>query len=462
MGAHGQVSNMSDRSCLAVILAAGEGKRMKSSIPKVLHPVAGLPMVAHVVRAASSAGVGAVAMVVGRGAEDVEAAVRPFAENVSVHVQTERLGTAHAVLAAREAIANGFDDVVIMFGDTPLVDEAALSKARGKLAAGADIVVMGFHPADPTGYGRLVEHDHKLFAIVEDKDANPDQKKIGYCNGGLMAISGKHALSLLEAVGNKNAKGEYYLTDIVSIGHARGLHAVSVEVDAASVLGVNTRVELAGAEALFQARTRKSMMLAGVSMTAPETVFFTWDTEIGAETNIEPNVFFGHGVKIEGGVTIRAFCHLEGAKVAAGSEIGPYARLRPGADLRAKSKAGNFVEIKKAVIGEGAKVNHLSYIGDAEIGAGANIGAGTITCNYDGYNKQLTQIGAGAFIGSNTALIAPVSVGANSIVAAGSVITKNVPDDAVAYGRAKQEIREGRAPVLHARNKAIKDSKNAK
>ena len=431
-------------------------------MPKVLHPVGGLPMVAHVVRAAVSAGVGSVALVVGRGAENVEAAVRPFAENVSVHVQSERRGTAHAVLAAREAIAKGYDDVVIMFGDTPLVDAEALGKARAKLSEGADIVVMGFHPADPSGYGRLVEHDHRLFAIVEDKDANPDQKKIGYCNGGLMAISGKHALSLLEAVGNNNAKGEFYLTDIVSIGHVRGLHAVSVEVDAAGVLGVNTRVELAEAEAIFQSRTRRAMLLAGVSMTAPETVFFNWDTEIGAETSSEPNVFFGPGVKIEGGVTIKAFCHIEGASVAAGSEIGPYARLRPGADLRAKSKAGNFVEIKQAVIGEGAKVNHLSYIGNADIGAGANIGAGTITCNYDGYNKHETQIGAGAFIGSNTALVAPVTVGANAIVAAGSVITRNVPDDALAYGRARQEMREGRATIIHARNKAIKVAKQAK
>ncbi len=458
---------MSERSCLAVILAAGEGTRMKSSLPKVLHPVGGLPMVAHVVRAAVAAEVNSVALVVGHGADTVEVAVKPFAGSVSIHVQTERLGTAHAVLAAREAIAKGYgdkhyDDVVIMFGDTPLMDATALDKARAKLVAGADIVVMGFHPADPTGYGRLVEHEHKLFAIVEDKDANADQKKIGYCNGGLMAISGKHALSLLEAVGNKNAKGEYYLTDIVSIGHVRGLHAVSVEVDAASVLGVNTRVELAEAEALFQGRMRRSMMLAGVSMIAPETVFFTWDTEIGAETTIEPNVFFGPSVKIDSGVTIKAFCHIEGASIASGSEIGPYARLRPGADLRAKSKVGNFVEIKKAVIGEGAKVNHLTYIGDADIGTGANIGAGTITCNYDGYNKHRTQIGAGAFIGSNTALVAPVSVGANAIVAAGSVITRNVPDDAIAYGRARQDMREGGARTLHARNKSIKDSKTTK
>ena len=453
---------MSERSCLAIVLAAGEGTRMKSNISKVLHPVGGLPMVAHVVRAATAAGVGSVALVVGRGAEDVEAAVRPFAGDVSVHFQADRLGTAHAVLAARETIAKGYDDIIVMFGDTPLVDAGALAKARAKLAGGAEIVVLGFHPADPTGYGRLVEHDGKLFAIVEDKEANADQKKIGYCNGGLMAISGKHALALLDSVGNKNAKGEYYLTDIVGIAHQRALHVVSLEVDPASVLGVNTRVELSDAEALFQKRIRKDMMLAGVTMTAPETVFFSWDTKIGAETTIEPNVFFGSSVTIGEGVNIHAFCHIEGATVAAGAEIGPFARLRPGADLRAKSKAGNFVEIKKAVIGEGAKVNHLTYIGDAEVGAKANIGAGTITCNYDGYNKHLTQIGVGAFIGSNTALVAPVSVGANAIVAAGSVITRNVPEDAVAYGRARQEVREGRASVLHARNKAIKDAKKAK
>lgn len=450
---------MSERSCLAIILAAGEGTRMKSSLPKVLHPVGGLPMVAHAVRAAGAAGVQSVALVVGRGAEAVEAAARPFVADVSVHLQAERLGTAHAVLAAREAIAKGYDDLIIMFGDTPLVDAGALYKARAKLASGAEVVVMGFHPADPTGYGRLVEHDGKLFAIVEEKDANADQKKIGYCNGGLMAVSGKHALSLLDAVGNKNAKGEYYLTDIVSIAHKRALHVVSLEVDAASVLGVNTRVELAEAERLFQQRVRKDMMLAGVTLQSPETVYFSWDTRIGAETVVEPNVFFGPGVSVGGGVTIHGFSHLEGATVAEGAEIGPFARLRPGADLRAKSKAGNFVEIKKAVIGEGAKVNHLTYIGDAEIGPKANIGAGTITCNYDGYNKHKTQIGAGAFIGSNTALVAPVSVGANAIIAAGSVITKDVPDDAVAFGRAKQEVREGRAVVLHARNKAAKDAK---
>jgi bifunctional UDP-N-acetylglucosamine pyrophosphorylase / glucosamine-1-phosphate N-acetyltransferase len=453
---------MTERSCLAVILAAGEGTRMKSGLSKVLHPVGGLPMVAHVVRAATAAGVEAVALVVGRDADKVEAAAKPFAKLVSVHIQTERLGTAHAVLAARDAIATGHDDLLVMFGDTPLIDTDALMRARAKLKDGQDVVVMGFRTDNPAGYGRLVEHDHRLFAIVEDKDANEDQKKIKFCNGGLMAVSGRHALSLLEKVQNKNAKGEFYLTDIVAIARNRGLNVSSLEVDAASVQGVNTRVELAEIEAHFQDRVRRDMMLGGVSMIAPETVFFSWDTQVGAETLLEPNIFFGPGVRIGSGVTIHAYSHLEGATVAEGAEIGPFARLRPGADMRAKSKAGNFVEIKKAVIGEGAKINHLTYIGDAEIGARANIGAGTITCNYDGYNKFMTRIGEGAFIGSNTALVAPVNIGANTIIAAGSVITKDVPDDAVAFGRAKQEVREGRAKILHAKNKALKEAKRVK
>jgi bifunctional UDP-N-acetylglucosamine pyrophosphorylase / glucosamine-1-phosphate N-acetyltransferase len=453
---------MSERSCLAVILAAGEGTRMKSAMSKVLHPVGGLPMVAHVVRAAGAAGVDAVALVVGRDGDKVESAAKPFAKSVSVHVQTERLGTAHAVLAAREAIAAGYDDLLVMFGDTPLIGAEALSRARAKLKGGNDIVVMGFHTPNPAGYGRLVEHDHRLFAIIEDKDANEDQKKITFCNGGLMAINGRKALELLDKVENRNAKGEYYLTDIVAIARRAGLEVTSLEVDAASVLGVNTRVELAEIEAHFQDRARRRMMLDGVSMTAPETVFFSWDTQIGAETTIEPNVYFGPGSVIGSDVAIHAFSHIEGAAVADGAEIGPFARLRPEAKLMANAKVGNFVEVKKAVVGEGAKINHLTYVGDAEIGAKANVGAGTITCNYDGYNKHKTVIGAGAFIGSNTALVAPVSVGANAIIAAGSVITRDVPDDAVAFGRAKQEIREGRAKMLHARNKAIKDARRIK
>jgi bifunctional UDP-N-acetylglucosamine pyrophosphorylase / glucosamine-1-phosphate N-acetyltransferase len=453
---------MSERTCLAIILAAGEGTRMKSAMSKVLHPVGGLPMVAHVVRAASAAGVADVALVVGRGADEVEKVARPHASGVSVHLQVERLGTGNAVLAARDAIAKGYDDLIVMFGDTPLIDTAALSKARARLADGADVVVMGFRPADPTGYGRLLEKDGQLIAIREEKEASAEEKKVGFCNGGLMAIRGDDALVMLDKISNNNAKKEYYLTDIVEIAHSLGKSVVSLEVDAGSVLGVNTRVELAEVEALFQVKKRKAMMLDGVSMIAPETVFFSWDTEVGAETTIEPNVYFGTKVKIASGVTIHAFCHIEGATIASGAHIGPFARLRPGADLREGAKAGNFVEIKKSIISKGAKVNHLTYIGDAEIGEDANIGAGTITCNYDGYNKFVTKIGAGAFIGSNSALVAPVSIGDGAIVAAGSVITKDVPENAVAFGRALQDNRLKIAPAIRARNKALKEKNKAK
>jgi bifunctional UDP-N-acetylglucosamine pyrophosphorylase / glucosamine-1-phosphate N-acetyltransferase len=450
---------MANRTCIAIILAAGEGTRMKSDMVKVLHPVGGLPMVGHVARAAMTAGGSDVALVVGRDAEKVESAVRPLVKEVSVHLQTERLGTGHAVLAAKSAITKGYDDLLVMFGDTPLVDAAALALAREKLASGAEVVVMGFHPADPTGYGRLIEKDGDLIAIREHKDASEEEREVGFCNGGLMAIAGREAVSMLEAISNNNAKGEYYLTDIVEVAHARGKKVVAIEVDTESVLGVNTRVELAEVEALFQAKRRRELMLAGVSMTAPETVWLSWDTEIGPETTLEPNVYFGPGVKIASGAVVHAFCHLEGASIAEGAQIGPFARLRPGAEMGRKSKAGNFIEVKNAKIGEGAKINHLTYIGDAIIGAAANIGAGTITCNYDGYNKHLTEIGAGAFIGSNSALVAPVKIGDGALIAAGSVITQEVPAEAVGFARARQSNKPGMATLLNARNKAIKDAK---
>jgi bifunctional UDP-N-acetylglucosamine pyrophosphorylase / glucosamine-1-phosphate N-acetyltransferase len=454
-----RVNWMSKRSCLAIVLAAGEGTRMKSEMPKVLHPVGGLPMVAHVVRAAAAAGIDDVALIVGRGADLVANAVTAFAAHVSVHVQQQRLGTANAVLAARAEIHKGYDDLIILFGDTPLIDTTALSGARQRLADGADVVVMGFRPDNPSGYGRLIEKDGHVIAIVEEKEANEAQKKIGYCNGGLLALAGKDALEMLDKIENKNARGEFYLTDIVGIAHSSGKDVVSLEVSSESVLGVNTRVELAEAEALFQRRRRKELMLSGVSMIAPETVFLSWDTQIGPESMIGPNVYFGPGVKIAGGVDIHSFCHIEGATIASGVSVGPFARLRPQADLRENAKVGNFVEVKKSVIGRGSKVSHLTYIGDTFVGEEANIGAGTITCNYDGYNKNVTRIGDGAFIGSNTALVAPVSVGVNAIVAAGSVITKDVPDGALAVARAKQDAFDGLAIKLHARNKAIKASK---
>ena len=447
---------MSERSCLSVILAAGEGTRMKSSRSKVLHEIANLPMVAHVVRAAAASGSGSIALVVGRDAEKVSTAAEPFAPQVATYLQTERLGTAHAVLAAREAVAKGHDDVLVMFGDTPLIDAGELVSAREKLAQGAAIVVMGFRTDNPSGYGRLVERDGKLIAIREEKDASAAERAITFCNGGLMAIAGSHALALLDAVNNDNAKGEYYLTDIVEIAVARGLPVAALEVAYESVLGINNRVELSEAEAIWQRRTRRAMMIAGVTLQAPDTVHFSWDTAVAAETVVEPNVVFGPGVRVEGAATIHAFCHLEGATIAAGSQIGPFARLRPGADLRDDAKVGNFCEVKKAVVGKGAKVNHLTYIGDAFIGAGANIGAGTITCNYDGVFKHRTHVGAQSFIGSNTMLVAPVTVGDGAMTATGTVVTRDVPAGAMAVGRAKMEIKDGFWTRMYAKLKAKK------
>ncbi|GHD09284.1 bifunctional protein GlmU [Tianweitania populi] len=373
-------------------------------------------------------------------------------------VQTERKGTGHAVLAAREALSRGYDDVLVLFGDTPLVQSDALLTAREKLASGATVVVMGFRTDKPAGYGRLIEDNGALIAIREDKDCSEAERAITFCNGGLMAIAGAHALALLDAIGNDNAKGEYYLTDIVAIARKQGLAVVAAEVDAQSVLGVNNRVELAEAESLWQVRRRHQAMLDGATLIAPETVFFSHDTVVGSDTVIEPNVFFGPGVTVDGGVTIHAFSHLEGTTIGTGAEIGPFARLRPGAELGEKSKVGNFCEVKKAKVGQGAKINHLTYIGDASIGAGSNIGAGTITCNYDSMNKFKTEIGSNAFIGSNSSLVAPVSIGDGAYVASGSVITQDVPGDALAFGRARQKTIEGRAEDLRARQRSIKEA----
>ncbi|MBZ9794580.1 bifunctional UDP-N-acetylglucosamine diphosphorylase/glucosamine-1-phosphate N-acetyltransferase GlmU [Mesorhizobium sp. ES1-4] len=442
---------MSQRSCLSVILAAGEGTRMKSALPKVLHQIAGLPMVAHVVKAAEAAGASSEAIVIGHGAEEMRKAVAKFSPKAETFVQAERLGTAHAVLAAREAIARGYDDILVMFGDTPLIDAEALTLARLKLAEGAAVVVIGFRPPVPNGYGRLVEKGGKLIAIREEKDCSEAEKKIGFCNAGMMAVAGEHALKLLDAVGNTNAKGEYYLTDIVEIAGAQGLDVVATEASFENALGINNRAELAQAEGIWQTRRRQEAMLSGVTLIAPETVYFSHDTEIGADTIVEPNVWFGPGVKIAGGAKIHAFSHIEGASIASNCDVGPFARLRPGADLRNKAKVGNFCEVKQAVVEEGAKVNHLTYIGDARVGAGANIGAGTITCNYDGYSKFFTDIGEGAFIGSNSSLVAPVTIGNGGYIASGSVITESVPDDALAFGRARQKTIPGKGKELRER-----------
>ncbi len=447
---------MSQRSCLSVILAAGEGTRMKSALPKVLHPVGHLAMVGHVVKAVRQAGVSDVAVVVGREAELVRDAVSAFAPEASMFLQTERLGTAHAVLAARESIARGFDDVLVLFGDTPLVDATALAELRAGLAEGATVVVMGFEAPDPTGYGRLIEKDGALVAIREEREASEAERAITFCNGGLMAIAGEHALSLLDAVGNQNAKGEYYLTDIVEIATSRGLRVSATRAPYENVMGINTRAELAEAEQLWQERRRRELMLSGVSMAAPETVFVAHDTEISPDVSIEPNVVFGPGAKVAAGARIRAFCHIEGANISEGAEVGPFARLRPGTEVGPKAKVGNFCEVKNATLDEGAKVNHLTYIGDAHIGAKANIGAGTITCNYDGFLKHRTEIGAGAFIGSNSSLVAPINIGAGAYVASGSVVTADVPDDALAFGRARQENKNGFGRRLRERLAALK------
>ncbi|WP_421929846.1 bifunctional UDP-N-acetylglucosamine diphosphorylase/glucosamine-1-phosphate N-acetyltransferase GlmU [Neoaquamicrobium sediminum] len=434
---------MSQRTCLSVILAAGEGTRMKSALPKVLHPIAGLPMVAHVVKAARRDEATEVAVVVGREADTVREAVLPFAPEAEVFLQSERLGTAHAVLAAREKIARGYDDVLVVFGDTPLVQAEALADLRAGLAGGAAVVVMGFRAPDPTGYGRLIEKNGALVAIREERDASAAERTIDFCNGGLMAIAGAHALPLLDAVKNDNAKGEYYLTDIVEIAAGQGLKVVATEAPYENVLGINNRLELSEAEGIWQRRRRRELMLEGVSMLDPDSVHLSHDTEIAPDAVLEPNLFFGPGVKVSAGARIRAFSHLEKAIVGENAEIGPFARLRPGAQIGTKAKVGNFCEVKNAVVDAGAKVNHLSYVGDAHVGAKANLGAGTITCNYDGYAKHHTEIGAGAFVGTNTSLVAPVTIGEGAYIASGSVITANVPDDALAFGRARQENKEG-------------------
>ncbi|EJF90901.1 glmU protein [Bartonella vinsonii subsp. arupensis OK-94-513] len=447
------------RNCLSIVLAAGEGTRMKSSLPKVLHKIAGLPLVCHVLKEIELVGTSQLAVVVGLGAEDVTEIVQSFVKNAMIFEQKERLGTAHAVLCALPALQKGADDVLIVFGDTPLIEQDSLLKIRAQLAEGADVVVAGFYASNPKGYGRLLKKNGKVIAIVEEKDASDEEKKISFCNGGIMAINGKHALSLLEKVDNHNLKQEYYLTDIVSIAAREGLDVRVVEVPFDNVIGINNCLELSEADAVWQKRKAHDFMLSGVKILKPETVYFSYDTEIEPDVIIEPNVYFGLGVKVHSGAVVHAFSYLEGAVVGANARIGPYARLRPGTELARSVKVGNFCEIKQAKVGEATKINHLSYIGDAEIGAGCNIGAGTITCNYDGFHKYKTQIGDSAFIGSNSALIAPLIVGKSSYIASGSVITENVPINSVAFGRARQVIKEDCAARLRARLLAKKQKK---
>ncbi|MEJ1159319.1 bifunctional UDP-N-acetylglucosamine diphosphorylase/glucosamine-1-phosphate N-acetyltransferase GlmU [Prosthecomicrobium sp. N25] len=444
------------RSCLMIVLAAGEGTRMKSAIPKVLHEIGGRPMVGHVIAAAQAAGADRIAVVVGPRMEAVAAAVAKAAPGAQVFVQEQRLGTGHAVLQARKAIEAGADDVVVLYGDTPLVTPETLLAVRARLAAGTDVVVLGFRTPKPAGYGRLLTKNDRLVAIREDKDASETERAVTLCNSGIMGFRGLKALQLLDRVGNANAKGEYYLTDAVEIAVAQGLSAAVVEGDEPEFQGVNDRAQLARAEAVFQDRRRRAAMAAGVTLTAPETVFFSHDTVLGQDVVIEPNVVFGPGVTVEAGARIRAFSHLEGARVGAAAIVGPYSRLRPGADIGPEAHIGNFVEIKNATVEAGAKANHLAYIGDARVGAKANIGAGTITCNYDGFGKYRTDIGANAFVGSNSSLVAPVRIGAGAYVGSGSVVTADVPADGLAIGRGRQVVREGWARAFREKMKAFR------
>ncbi len=437
-----------NRTCLAIVLAAGEGTRMASARPKVLHAVAGQSLLGHVLEAVAKSGVRATAVVVGPGQDEVAAEARRVLPDTATFVQRERRGTAHAVLAAKSAIEQGADDILIVYGDTPLIRPATLARLRAPLAAGAALAVLGFRPADPTGYGRLIMQGDELLAIREDSDASAAERGIALCNGGLMALAGNSALAILDRIGDHNRKREFYLTDAVEIAHGMKLRAVAVEVEEDDVRGINTTSQLAEAEAVAQQRLRKAALDGGVTLIAPETVFLSADTKFGRDVVVEPYVIFGEKVTVEDGAVIHAFSHLVGAHVGKGVSVGPFARLRPGTRLGEGSRIGNFVEVKEAVIEAGAKANHLSYIGDAFVGANANVGAGTITCNYDGADKHRTTIGKGAFIGSNSALVAPVEIGEGAYVGSGSVITANVPPDALALARGRQTVKEGWASRL--------------
>ena len=423
---------------LFVVLAAGEGTRMRSALPKVLHKIAGREMLAHVMAAATAGAEADIAVVIGPDREDVAACARAMHPGCKVFVQTDRLGTAHAVLAAREALKADYKHVVVLFGDTPLITPATLERMVSAIDEGAGIAVLGFEAENPSVYGRLVTDAGELTAIVEEKDASESERAITLCNSGVMAFSGQLMPNLLDQIGNDNAKGEYYLTDAVAIARALDVKTVSRIADETEVGGVNDRIQLAAAEAVMQQRLREAAMASGVTMRDPESVYMQHDTKLGMDVIVEQNVVFGPGVSVESGAEIRAFSHLEGCHVGANAQVGPYARLRPGADLDARVRIGNFVEIKNAHLGEGAKVNHLSYVGDASVGATANIGAGTITCNYDGVSKHKTEIGEGAFIGSNSSLVAPVRIGDGAYIGSGSVITKNVDAETLAVGRARQ------------------------
>lgn len=452
---------MSTAPLATVILAAGKGTRMKSDLHKVLHPIAGRPMLEHLLASAAQLAPARQVVVAGHGREQLEAALGPRA---TIAVQDPQLGTGHAVQQAEGALADFDGDVLILYGDVPFVAPATMRAMIERLHAddAPAVVVLGFEPAEPLQYGRVLAHDDgRIAMMVEYKDATEEQRACRLCNSGLMAVKSADLFGLLAKVGNENAQGEYYLVDIVNIATLEGRPcAVIVTDDADEVGGINSRGELAEAEGRWQAKRRIQAMADGVTLIAPETVFFAWDTQLGRDVTIEPNVVFGPGVSVADNVVIHAFSHLEGATLETGVAIGPYARLRPGAVLKANSKVGNFVEMKKTVLGEGAKANHLTYLGDTTVGAGANIGAGTITCNYDGYFKHQTVIGERAFVGSNSALVAPVKIGADAIVAAGSTVTRDVADGELRLVRGEQMVKPGWADRFHDAMRKKKSEKS--
>jgi bifunctional UDP-N-acetylglucosamine pyrophosphorylase / glucosamine-1-phosphate N-acetyltransferase len=432
----------------AIILAAGKGTRMKSNLHKVLHPIASRPMLMHLLGSFDELNPAATVVVAGDKREQLEAAL--VGRNVSVAVQDPQLGTAHAALQAKDALARFEGLVLVCFGDVPFLRAETVRRLCKALDGGAMVAVLGFRPQDTAAYGRIIaDRDGNVHKMVEHKDASDSERAVNLCNSGVIVAHSRDMWRLLESVGNDNAAGEYYLPDVATNAMAEGGRVVVIETEAGEVAGINSRAELAGMEAQWQAARRVAAMADGATLIAPETVWFAWDTKLGRDVLIEPNVFFGPGVTIADNVTIRANSHIEGASIASGCEVGPFARLRPGTVLDEKAKIGNFVETKKAHLGKGAKANHLTYLGDAEVGAKANIGAGTITCNYDGYFKYQTVIGEGAFIGSNSALIAPVKIGRDAIVAAGSAVSRDVMDGELRMVRAEQLVKPGWADRFH-------------
>ncbi|MGD9470578.1 MAG: bifunctional UDP-N-acetylglucosamine diphosphorylase/glucosamine-1-phosphate N-acetyltransferase GlmU [Novosphingobium sp.] len=449
------------REIAAIILAAGKGTRMKSDTHKVLHPIACRPMLLHLLDSVNALAPAHKVVVVGDKAEQIEAALDGSA---ALAVQNPQLGTGHAVQQAEAALAGFTGDVLILYGDVPFVRSETMRTMLDRLNA-ADApaaVVLTFQPDDPLAYGRVLTEGDRIVKMVEHKDASEAERACGRCNSGLMAVRAADLFALLARVGNDNAAGEYYLPDIVNIALADGRHAAVVDADPFEVAGINSRAELAAMERAWQDRRRAQAMADGASLIAPETVWFAHDTVLGRDVTVEPNVVFGPGVTVADGATIHAFCHIEGARIGPGCSVGPFARLRPGAVLEDKAKVGNFVEMKQAVLGPGAKANHLTYLGDAQVGAGANIGAGTITCNYDGYFKHRTVIGERAFIGSNSALIAPVTIGADAIVAAGSAVSRDVGAGELRMVRAPQLVKEGWADRFHDAMKKKKAEKKGR